>query len=281
MTYHRLVPNLEAPYPGSHRQERARVQCDEATQCELKPATQSFNNSSSTINMISLCFLGDSEEDSMDLVAPIIINYEPFEPLKITYVTPDLGASLEVIEFEGRAPFHYESNRKVPWVSEAQIVEPSKDEFMKMTRFGRNYEAPSPQDKGKAPKKAPEEPLKKKVTNEESLKARHVGTRNSLPHIPKGNRYQQGLSFCPTIKDIVEARSNRTLGSVAHDETSSFMAFFWGPPQLMGGTLADSLSTAVTTTPALLTLGPILKETFPRDFIRHLVKTKLCLDDQM
>lgn len=60
------------------------------------------------------------------VITPLIIDYVPKEPVRSPLV------------IQGLAPFQYESNHKVSWIFEAQIVGAEKEEVV-MIWFGGSY----------------------------------------------------------------------------------------------------------------------------------------------
>ncbi|XP_031390416.1 uncharacterized protein LOC116202920 [Punica granatum] len=137
---------------------------------QVNPLPDHGSSSGPSINMISVCAIGEYET-GQEPSAPFVIEYVPAET-GIGYAGFDATLAPFVIDVPAREPYQ---DSKVPWTYEGSVGNLERQfSVMGVTRSGRVYENPEVANKGKAPAAtlgiAPEAtPIpQKKVTEEEA-----------------------------------------------------------------------------------------------------------------
>ncbi|XP_031405692.1 uncharacterized protein LOC116214426 [Punica granatum] len=137
---------------------------------QVNPLPDHGSSSGPSINMISVCAIGEYET-GQEPSAPFVIEYVPSET-GIGYAGFDATPAPFVIDVPAREPYQ---DSKVPWTYEGSVGNLERQfSVMGVTRSGRVYENPEVANKGKAPAAtlgiAPEAtPIpQKKVTEEEA-----------------------------------------------------------------------------------------------------------------
>ncbi|XP_031375657.1 uncharacterized protein LOC116190138 [Punica granatum] len=137
---------------------------------QVNPLPDHGSSSGPSINMISVCAIGEYET-GQEPSAPFVIEYVPAET-GIGYAGFDATPAPFVIDVPAREPYQ---DSKVPWTYEGSVGNLERQfSVMGVTRSGRVYENPEVANKGKAPAAtlgiAPEAtPIpQKKVTEEEA-----------------------------------------------------------------------------------------------------------------
>ncbi|XP_031378296.1 uncharacterized protein LOC116193693 [Punica granatum] len=136
---------------------------------QSSPLPDHGSSSGPSINMISVCAIGEYET-GQEAPAPFVIEYVPAEA-GVGYAGFDATPAPFVIEVPAREPYQ---DSKVPWTYEGSVGNlESQFSVMGVTHSGRVYENPKAANKGKAltvPRVAPEASSipQKKVTEEEA-----------------------------------------------------------------------------------------------------------------